>query len=97
MTYSFLFILSETVAIPASATLVETSGTSSISTRPSPQEPITQTITQANQPVAQGPHPSSDRVSNLELENKLLRQEVGSLNEELVSVVQRAKVAERGK
>ena len=39
--------------------------------------------------------PADDRVSNLELENTLLRKEVASLNEEMVSVVQRAKEAER--
>ena len=37
------------------------------------------------------------RISNLELENKLLRKEVASLNEEMVSVVQRAKEAEKSK
>lgn len=41
--------------------------------------------------------PADDHVSNLELENMLLRKEVASLNEEMVSVVQRAKEAERSK
>ena len=41
--------------------------------------------------------PADDRVSNLEFENTLLRKEVASLNEEMVSVVQRAKEAERSK
>lgn len=41
--------------------------------------------------------PADDRVSNLEFENKLLKKEVSSLNEEMVSVVQRAKEAERSK
>lgn len=41
--------------------------------------------------------PADDRVSNLEFENTLLRKEVSSLNEEMVSVVQRAKEAERSK
>ena len=34
------------------------------------------------------------RVSNLELENKLLRKEVNSLNEELLSLAQRTKEAQ---
>ena len=37
------------------------------------------------------------RVSNLELENKLLRQEVESLNGELLSLAQRSKEAQESK
>ena len=37
-----------------------------------------------------------ERQSNLELENKLLRKEVASLNEELVAVVQRSKDVQEG-
>ena len=42
-------------------------------------------------------HADDHHVSNLELENKLLKKEVASLNDEMVSVVQRAKEAERSK
>ena len=42
-------------------------------------------------------HADDHHVSNLELENTLLRKEVASLNEEMVSVLQRAKEAERSK
>ena len=42
-------------------------------------------------------HQAGDHVSNLELENKLLRKEVASLNEEMVAVVQRAKEADKSK
>jgi hypothetical protein len=42
-------------------------------------------------------HPENDRASNLELENRLLRKEVSSLNEEMVSQLQRVKEAEKSK
>ena len=41
--------------------------------------------------------PANDKTSNLELENKLLRKEIASLNEEMVSQLQRAKDAEKSK
>lgn len=63
---------------------------------PSIEEPQSQDMPQHNTNVARQ-HPADDRVSNLELENTLLRKEVASLNEEMVSVVQRAKEAERSK
>lgn len=88
-----ILTLSETV-IPSSS-IIQVSSTSSIPLNSLPQEPSAQSISHATQPASQGHH-TSDRVSNLELENKLLRQEVASLNEELVSVVQRSKEAERG-
>ena len=63
---------------------------------PSIEEPQSQDMPQHNTNAARQ-RPADDRVSNLELENTLLRKEVASLNEEMVSVVQRAKEAERSK
>ena len=70
-----------------------------ISNGPSLEEPFSQEMPQQEPNVsAGGPHHVDDHhVSNLELENTLLRKEVASLNEEMVSVVQRAKEAERSK
>lgn len=63
---------------------------------PSLEEPQSQDMPQHDtNTVSQ--RPADDHVSNLELENTLLRKEVASLNEEMVSVVQRAKEAERSK
>lgn len=47
--------------------------------------------------INSGHHTDDHHMSNLELENTLLRKEVASLNEEMVSVVQRAKEAEKSK
>ncbi|EDO46852.1 predicted protein [Nematostella vectensis] len=60
-------------------------------------EPPSQTMEHEspNQAAPAVHHPGNDRVSNLELENKLLRKEVSSLNEEMVSQLQRAKDAEK--
>ena len=63
---------------------------------PSIEEPQSQDMPQ-HDANATSKRPADDRVSNLELENTLLRKEVASLNEEMVSVVQRAKEAERSK
>ena len=63
---------------------------------PSIEEPQSQAMPQHGTSAA-SKRPADDRVSNLELENTLLRKEVASLNEEMVSVVQRAKEAERSK
>jgi len=63
---------------------------------PSIEEPQSQDMPQHDSNAA-SKRPADDRVSNLELENTLLRKEVASLNEEMVSVVQRAKEAERSK
>lgn len=42
-------------------------------------------------------HESSDtRLSSLELENRLLRNEIASLNQEMASVIQRAKDSQTG-
>ena len=41
--------------------------------------------------------PPSSQVSALELENKLLKNEVASLNDEMRSVIQRAKDAQTGR
>ena len=87
-------ILSEPVIQNSSSTLVI--NVSAAPEVPSPEEPVTQSIPHAAQPATKAHHHATDRVSNLELENKLLRQEVTSLNEELVSVVQRAKESEKG-
>ena len=58
-----------------------------------------QAVPQENSMASSSGHNRADdhRISNLELENKLLRKEVASLNEEMVSVVQRAKEAEKSK
>lgn len=63
---------------------------------PSIEEPQSQDMPQ-HDTTAASQRPADDHVSNLELENTLLRKEVASLNEEMVSVVQRAKEAERSK
>ena len=63
---------------------------------PNIEEPQSQDMPQ-HDTNATSQRPADDRVSNLELENTLLRKEVASLNEEMVSVVQRAKEAERSK
>ena len=64
---------------------------------PNLDEPQPQSVPQnVTSPSSSGQHLAEDHhISNLELENKLLRKEVASLNEEMVSVVQRAKEAER--
>jgi hypothetical protein len=41
-------------------------------------------------------HIQQQQLSSLELENKLLRSEVASLNQEMASVIQRAKDAQEG-
>ena len=63
------------------------------------EEPQSQDMPQHDAVAIPGSHqhPDDHRVSNLELENTLLRKEVASLNEEMVSVVQRAKEAEKSK
>ena len=61
------------------------------------EEPMSQAMAHETAPATLVLHHTSDRVSNLELENKLLRKEVASLNEEMVSAVQRAKEAEKRK
>ncbi|XP_020915146.1 golgin subfamily A member 5 [Exaiptasia diaphana] len=63
------------------------------------KEPVVQTINHESpsQPAPAVNHPEQDRNSNLELENKLLRKEVASLNEEMVYQLQRAKDAEKSK
>ena len=52
---------------------------------PAPQEPV---------PVEES---QSQVLSNLRLENQLLRSEVASLNQEMASVIQRAKDSQEGK
>jgi len=63
------------------------------------KEPIVQTMAHESpsQPAPPVHHPEHDRTSNLELEIKLLRKEVASLNEEMISQLQRAKDAEKSK
>lgn len=84
-------------------TIVKSTGdpetTVDISNSPALEEPHSQDIPHHDTGAsAGGQHPADDHhVSNLELENKLLRKEVASLNEEMVSVVQRAKEAEKSK
>lgn len=70
-----------------------------ISNGPSLEEPQSQDMPQHDASVSTGGqhHADDHRVSNLELENTLLRKEVASLNEEMISVVQRAKEAEKSK
>lgn len=67
---------------------------SNIRNGPSIEEPQSLDMPQ-HATKAASQRPADDHVSNLELENTLLRKEVASLNEEMVSVVQRAKEAER--
>lgn len=66
---------------------------------PSFDELHSQAVPQQNSMASSSGHNHADdhHISNLELENKLLRKEVASLNEEMVSVVQRAKEAEKSK
>ena len=66
---------------------------------PSSKEPEVQSMDHESpsQPAPPVHHPDHDRTSNLELENKLLRKEITSLNQEMVSQLQRAKDAERSK
>lgn len=52
-------------------------------------------MSHTTQPTENAQQPT--RVSNLELENKLLRKEVNSLNEELLSLAQRSKEAQESK
>lgn len=70
-----------------------------ISNGPNLEELHSQAMLQHDTSVSVGgqSHADDHHVSNLELENKLLKKEVASLNDEMVSVVQRAKEAERSK
>ena len=61
------------------------------------EEPTSQGMAHEVAPAAQRHDQANDQLSNLELENTLLRKEVASLNEEMVTVVQRAKEAEKRK
>ena len=71
---------------------------SAVSNGPSVEEPKSQEMPQHDVvAINSGHHTDDHHMSNLELENTLLRKEVASLNEEMVSVVQRAKEAEKSK
>ena len=71
---------------------------SAVSNGSSVEEPKSQEMPQHDVvAINSGHHTDDHHMSNLELENTLLRKEVTSLNEEMVSVVQRAKEAEKSK
>lgn len=71
---------------------------SAVSNGSSVEEPKSQEMPQHDVvAINSGHHTDDHHMSNLELENTLLRKEVASLNEEMVSVVQRAKEAEKSK
>ena len=71
---------------------------SAVSNGSSVEEPKSQEMPQHDVVAINSSHHTDDHhMSNLELENTLLRKEVASLNEEMVSVVQRAKEAEKSK